>query len=167
MALVTTLDPPSARPYLLRALYEWAMDQGHTPHVVVAVDASVQVPREYVQDGQIVLNIGPEATSGLSLGNDWICFKARFGGVPRDIRFPPTRVMAFFSRETGEGLGFAVYDAEPEAGDETNAPAGRAASDVAAPPAMQLIPGQASDEGDEKGPPPPPAGPRPALRRIK
>ena len=75
----------STRPYLIRALHEWCTDQGFTPYLAVFVDASVQVPMEYVKNHEIVLNVSHDATSGLTLGNDYVEFKARFGGVPRDI----------------------------------------------------------------------------------
>ena len=86
-------DTTSTRPYLIRALYEWCTDNGLTPHVVVRVDGSVQVPLEYVKDGEIVLNISYDATSALQLGNDYIEFKARFGGQPRDIVVPVGRYL--------------------------------------------------------------------------
>ena len=85
---MTVQDSTSTRPYLIRALYEWCTDNGFTPHVAVRVDGSVQVPQEYVKDGEIVLNISYDATSSLQLGNDFIEFKARFGGRSRDILVP-------------------------------------------------------------------------------
>ena len=81
-------ESPSTRPYLVRALYEWCTDNGFTPYVAVMVDETVQVPREYVQDGEIVLNVSFDATSSLKLGNEFIEFKARFGGKPREIMVP-------------------------------------------------------------------------------
>jgi stringent starvation protein B len=90
---MTTPLPPDAqgtstRPYLIRALHDWCTDNGFTPYVAVYVDARVQVPMEYVKNNEIVLNVGFEATSGLKLGNEFIEFKARFGGVGRDIDRP-------------------------------------------------------------------------------
>ena len=78
-------DSLSTRPYLIRAIFEWCVDQGLTPYLVVMVDERVKAPKEFIKNGEIVLNIGPDATGGLQLGNDWIEFKARFGGVARDI----------------------------------------------------------------------------------
>ncbi|HRD84568.1 MAG TPA: ClpXP protease specificity-enhancing factor SspB, partial [Rubrivivax sp.] len=78
----------STRPYLLRALHDWCTDNGFTPYIAVHVDATVQVPMEYVKDNEIVLNIGFDATSGLQLGNEYVEFKARFGGLTRDIVVP-------------------------------------------------------------------------------
>lgn len=102
---------PSTRPYLIRALYDWCSDNGFTPYVAVKVDASVLVPREYVQGDEIVLNISMDATSGLKLGNEFIEFKARFGGKARDIMVPIERVMAIYARENGQGMAFPVHAA--------------------------------------------------------
>jgi stringent starvation protein B len=101
-------DSPSTstRPYLVRALHEWCTDNGFTPYVTVSVDDSVQVPREYVNNGEIVLNVSFDATSGLQLSNEFIQFKARFGGVARDILVPMSRVMAIYARENGQGMAF-------------------------------------------------------------
>ena len=99
-------DFPSTRPYLIRALHEWCTDNGFTPYVAVRVDGSVLVPREYVKDGEIVLNISCDATSSLQLGNDFIEFKARFGGKPREIMVPVARVIAIYARENGQGMAF-------------------------------------------------------------
>ena len=101
-------DATSTRPYLLRALHEWCTDNGLTPYVAVLVDATVQVPMEYVKDGEIVLNVSYDATSGLVLGNDYIEFKARFAGVPRDILVPVKRVLAIYAHENGQGMAFPM-----------------------------------------------------------
>ena len=171
----SVLEASSTRPYLLRAIYEWCSDNGLTPYVAVMVDDSVQVPREYVNNGEIVLNVSFDATSGLKLGNDFIEFKARFGGVPRDIMVPVERVAAIYARENGQGMAFPVSGAgESKIG---AAPAGESATPAAAPSqptsstkaGPQLVPvaeGPSSDSsGDE--PSPPPKGPRPALKRVK
>ncbi|MDO8320243.1 ClpXP protease specificity-enhancing factor [Rhodoferax sp.] len=96
----------SSQPYLIRAWHEWCTDNGLTPYVTVAVDASVQVPREYVKDDEIVLNISHDSTTGLQIGNDYLVFKARFAGVARDVMVPVDRVLAIFARETGQGMAF-------------------------------------------------------------
>jgi stringent starvation protein B len=96
----------STRPYLIRALHDWCTDNGFTPYLAVHVDRSVQVPMEYVKNGEIVLNVGFEATSGLKLGNDFVEFKARFGGVPREIVVPVDHVVAIYARENGQGMAF-------------------------------------------------------------
>lgn len=100
------MESTSTRPYLIRALYEWCTDNGLTPYVAVAVDGSVQVPREYVKNNEIVLNISFDATSSLKLGNEFIEFKARFAGSARDIMVPIARVIAIYARENGQGMAF-------------------------------------------------------------
>lgn len=96
----------STRPYLIRALHEWCTVNGFTPYVAVCVDASVKVPSEYVKNGEIVLNVGFEATSALKLGNEVIEFNARFGGSAREIVVPVSHVIAIYARENGEGMAF-------------------------------------------------------------
>ena len=110
--MVQSPDLSSTRPYLLRALHEWCTDQGFTPYLAVHVDASVQVPMEYVKNGEIVLNVSYDATGGMKLGNEYIEFKARFGGVPRDIIVPVGRVLAIFARENGQGMAFPLSEAQ-------------------------------------------------------
>ncbi|NJK42293.1 MAG: ClpXP protease specificity-enhancing factor, partial [Aquincola sp.] len=101
----------STRPYLIRALHDWCTDNGFTPYIAVHVDANVQVPKEYVKNNEIVLNVGFEATSGLKLGNDAIEFKARFGGQAREIVVPVNHVVAIYARENGQGMAFPVPSA--------------------------------------------------------
>ncbi len=102
----------STRPYLIRALHDWCTDNGFTPYLAVFVDRSVQVPMEYVKANEIVLNVGFEATSGLTLGNETIEFKARFGGSARDIVVPIDHVIAIYARENGQGMAFPVPTTE-------------------------------------------------------
>ena len=154
-------ESPSTRPYLVRALYEWCTDNGLTPYVAVMVDDTVQVPREYVQDGEIVLNVSFDATSSLKLGNEFIEFKARFGGKPRDIMVPMNRVMAIYARENGQGMAFPVNRADrvTEPAAIAAAPAEEsalAASLVAVPKSLDAEGGTAST-----------SAPRPTLTRIK
>jgi stringent starvation protein B len=99
-------EAPSTRPYLIRALHEWCADNGFSPYIAVHVDSSVQVPQEFVKNGEIVLNVSFDATSGLRLGNEFIEFKARFGGVAREIVVPVTHVVAIYARENGQGMAF-------------------------------------------------------------
>jgi len=142
-------------------LYEWCTDNGFTPYVAVMVDETVQVPREYVKDGEIVLNVSFDATSSLKLGNDFIEFKARFGGKPRDIMVPMDRVMAIYARENGQGMSFPVNRAQ------------RAVQQVEAaknvePPSAGLAAVPAADKADESDVPTSPnSAPRPTLTRIK
>lgn len=113
------------RPYLLRAMHEWIGDSGCTPHVVVdAAVAGVEVPRQYVNEGKIVLNISWEATGQLQLGNDELSFSGRFGGMAMNVRIPIRAVLAIYARETGQGMIFAEDDAggEPPAEPPPGAP---------------------------------------------
>ena len=105
----------SNRPYLIRAIFEWIVDNGMTPYLMVnAEHEGVEVPEEYVQDGNIILNLAPTAVRGLSLGNDWVNFSARFGGVPRNVQCPVSAVLAIYARENGRGMVFR--DEEPGGG---------------------------------------------------
>lgn len=106
--------PPlkSRRPYLLRAMHEWISDNQQTPHIVVdASIAGVEVPRQYVQDGKIILNVSLNATSGLNLGNEGVVFRARFGAATYDVNVPIAAVMGIYARETGQGMIFSEADA--------------------------------------------------------
>ena len=96
------------KPYLLRALFEWCVDNGYTPHLAVKVDSRTQVPAEYVKNGEITLNISPNAVHKLQLGNELVEFSARFGGVARQISVPVANVYALYARETGHGMTFDV-----------------------------------------------------------
>ena len=97
----------SRRPYLVRAMHEWMTDNSQTPHLVVdAGVAGTEVPKAFVRDGRITLNVGWQATQGLKLGNDWIEFTARFGGVPTQVRVPINAVLGIYARETGQGMLF-------------------------------------------------------------
>lgn len=98
----------STKPYLVRAIYEWCADSGYRPFIAVAVDARTQVPREFVRNGEIVLNISAEATDRLHIGNDLLEFVARFGGVARHVSIPIDNVSAIFAQETGHGMAFEV-----------------------------------------------------------
>ena len=180
----------STRPYLIRALYEWCTDNGFTPYVAVSVDNTVQVPREYVKNNEIVLNIGFDATSSLTLGNEFIEFKARFGGSAREILVPISHVMAIYARENGQGMAFPLEtvagevaganDVRKAASEEALVPSALPATQVAldAPEAkiMQLVEtapvaGVASAKSPKKSglsePPKPPPRPRPSLKRVK
>src|SRR5262245_52872727 len=94
------------KPYLLRALFEWCVDNGFTPHLAVKVDSHTQVPAEYVKGGEITLNVSPNAVHKLQMGNELIEFSARFGGVARQISVPVANVYALYARETGHGMTF-------------------------------------------------------------
>ncbi|NDZ15139.1 ClpXP protease specificity-enhancing factor [Variovorax sp. WS11] len=190
--MINALESSSTRPYLIRALYEWCTDNGFTPYVAVQVDDTVQVPREYVKNGEIVLNISFDATSSLKLGNDFIEFKARFAGTAREISVPVGRVIAIYARENGQGMAFPA-----PAPSATSADAGSTSGGAAAPAArlplrdasrgaeadpgkvVHLISGEGATEDstattastptDPEDPPRPPGsgGSRPSLKRIK
>ncbi len=101
----------SSRPYLIRALYEWIVDNGCTPHLLVdANNEAAEVPREYVENGKIVLNVSPNAVRDLSLGNEHVTFNARFGGDPRSVEVPIVAVLAVYARENGKGMMFSDED---------------------------------------------------------
>lgn len=98
----------SQKPYMIRALWQWCTDLGHTPQIMVAIDARTRVPKGYDDNGKIVLDVSMEATQGLDMGNEWIQFSARFGEVAHQIDIPVGQVVAIFAAETGEGMGFEV-----------------------------------------------------------
>ena len=186
--MMNALDSTSTRPYLIRALYEWCTDNGFTPYVAVLVDDTVQVPREYVKDGEIVLNISFDATSSLNLGNDFIEFKARFAGTAREIQVPVSRVIAIYARENGQGMAFPSPVSTPSA---TALPGGSA--EDPAKTSLTKVPGSSPAQADKEArdakstphivpvahsgepggdqPPEPPRpktpGPRPSLKRVK
>lgn len=145
------------KPYLLRALHEWCVDNGYTPHLAVRVDDGTQVPVDYVRNGEITLNVSPTAVHKLQMGNELIEFSARFGGIARQISVPIRNVYALYARETGHGMTFEVDDSK-------------------SPSPMQVVPeveGEAttgSAPALTEPPPEPPRptpGSRPTLRRVK
>jgi stringent starvation protein B len=157
----------STRPYLLRALHDWCTDNGFTPYIAVFVGAGVRVPMEYVKNNEIVLNVGFEATSSLKLGNEFVEFKARFGGVSREIVVPVDHVVAIYARENGQGMAFPV----PTEGGQTETPP--EASPVRGLHLASSETGPSSDPqqgpASQEDPPDPatPGGGRPALKRVK
>jgi stringent starvation protein B len=167
----------STRPYLVRALHDWCTDNGFTPYVAVYVDASVQVPMEYVKNNEIVLNIGFEATSGLKLGNECIEFRARFGGVSRDIVVPIDHVVAIYARENGQGMAFPMPTAPGTADSAAGDGAPRTGVDPAAAPGaapapvrglrLATVEPEPPGEGPDQPEPQPPGPQRPSLKRVK
>ena len=125
---------PSTKPYLIRALHEWCSDNGFTPFIAVFVDASVEVPMEFVKNDEIVLNLSSEACHQLDLGNEWVSFQARFGGVPKRVMVPVTHVLAIYARENGQGMSFPFDGAKTP--DPSNASDG--ASDAPKKPRPSL-----------------------------
>ncbi|MDE9540794.1 ClpXP protease specificity-enhancing factor [Xenorhabdus bovienii] len=151
------------RPYLLRAHYEWLLDNEMTPHLVVDVTLyGVNVPMEYANDGQIILNISPRAVGNLELTNDEVRFNARFGGVARQVSVPMAAVIAVYGRENGAGMMF-----EPESAYQ----AGSKPEDSDAPIADNLVlisdAKIARDNGSSDDEPPQPPKGRPTLRVVK
>lgn len=105
----------SSRPYLLRAIHEWIVDNDMTPYLLVdAANDDTVVPREHVQNGRIILNIAPLAVNGLVIGNDVVAFGARFGGRPMAVSIPVNRVLAIYARENGQGMMFGEEGSGPE-----------------------------------------------------
>ena len=139
----------STKPYLVRAILDWCTDSGFTPYVAVAVDETVRVPAEFVNNGEIVLNVSALATSRLLIDNEAISFQARFGGVAREVYVPMGQVIAIYARENGQGMAFEV----PRAMSAPALPAVGAAAEAA--PAV------------EPPEPPRPTSERPKLTRIK
>jgi stringent starvation protein B len=138
----------STKPYLIRAIHEWCTDQGFTPYLAVVVDAHTRVPREFVQDGQIVLNVGLDATGQLQLGNEEISFQARFNGVAFPVHVPIRAVAAIYARENGQGMAF-----EPEAAES---------ADTTTVAVTEVL-----TDGGKPEKKPPTGGGRPRLTRVK
>ena len=134
----------STTPYLIRAIWEWCVDNGFTPYIAVKVDAATRVPMEYVRNGEIVLNISPDATRNLKIGNELIQFSARFNGVSREVSVPVATVGGIFAKENGQGLAFQT----PEKSGPT------------------LVSPQSGDNGGGDKPKPPGNG-RPNLQIVK
>ncbi len=150
------------KPYVLRALFEWCVDNGYTPHLAVKVDSRTQVPPEYVKGGEITLNISPNAVHKLQMGNELIEFSARFGGVARQISVPVANVYALYARETGHGMTFDVDGGAASAKPPVQSKAeGEPVSANTKPPAA--LPAPTSPEPPKK----PSGGGKPTLRRIK
>ena len=142
----------STKPYLIRAVHEWACDSGLTPYISVKVDANTRVPAEHVRNGEIVLNVGYDATNKLTIGNDVIQFSARFGGVSRECSVPVSAVQGIFARENGQGLFF------PEGEEAQSVGSGNAVESTGAtPPAPP----------DDPKPDAPGPGGRPRLQIVK
>lgn len=157
-------DIPSTKPYLIRAIFDWCVDNGYTPHIMVSVDANTRVPMAFVRDGRIVLNIAPYATHKLSISNDEVTCQARFGGVAQSLLVPMANVMAVYARENGQGMAFEVGAGATDVGVELHAdPNGHAADDDS-----MGEPDAASIESDTMPEPPvlKPSGPSRAHLRI-
>ena len=153
----------SSRPYLARALYEWLLDNEHTPYIVVDADQpGVRVPRQFVQNGQIVLNIGPTAVRDLLIGNDGVTFHARFSGQPMQVVVPVPALIAIYASENGVGMVFGHEPSLPTGEKESVAESRPELREVEESdtterePADNLKPGEAADSKK-----------RPSLRVVK
>ena len=141
-------EPSSTTPYLIRAIWEWCVDNGLTPYIAVKVDGTTRVPMEYVRNGEIVLNISSDATRNLKIGNDLIQFSARFNGASREVSVPVGAVAGIFAKENGQGLAFHGPPSES-----------------AVPLTGKTVPDVVDDSkpGGDK----PPSGRRPRLQVVK
>ncbi|SMY36766.1 Stringent starvation protein B [Photobacterium malacitanum] len=159
------------RPYLLRAFYDWLVDNDLTPHLVVdAMLPGVKVPMEFVSDGQIILNIAPMAVGNLELSNEAVSFSARFSGRPHSVIVPMYAVLAIYARENGAGTMFepeAAYDTETAIYDDEHALAEENTDDVVTPTASPFAVVTETVDGDEPDDEPPRPRGRPSLRVVK
>lgn len=104
----------SSQPYLLRAIYEWIVDNGMTPYILVNANMeNTHVPLQYVENGKIILNVAPQAVNDLELGNEFIMFNARFSGKSMEVSFPVEAVLAVYAKENGQGMVFSEGDEPP------------------------------------------------------
>lgn len=140
----------STKPYLIRAIHEWACDSGLTPYLSVKVDAHTRVPQEHVKNGEIVLNLSYDATHKLTISNDGIQFSARFGGVSRECSVPMSAVQGIFARENGQGLFFSD-----------------AAQDPSTPAAGLVLHTATPEQPEDPRPDGPAPGGRPRLQVVK
>jgi len=169
------MSETSTKPYLLRALYEWCTDNGYTPYIVVAVDTKTIVPAEFVKNGEIVLNISFDATGNLKMDNDFIHFKARFGGVAREIVLPVENVSAIYARENGQGMAFEVKREDQQERkkkpDAKKLQAAKLSTDTervqGAPILTSVLASVPRDDDDKPDPDPPKNHGKPKLTRIK
>ena len=113
------MNETSTKPYLIRAIYDWCMDNGFTPYLSVRVDVNTRVPMAFVKEGEIVLNISMDAVQNLQLGNEEISCGGRFGGVAHKIVVPVGVVIGIFAKETGQGLAFQGQESTPTVADDT------------------------------------------------
>ena len=138
------MSEAAAKPYLIRALYEWCGDAGYTPFLAVKVDENTKVPTAFVKNGEIVLNLSPSATHKLTMDNHWVLFNARFGGVSHEVAVPMQAVTGIFAKETGYGLAFKAGQPNPP-GDGPQPPtvagdaSGAGKADTRPRPKLQIV----------------------------
>lgn len=153
-------EPTPPKPYLVRAMYEWCTDNGFTPHMEVKVFGQVRVPMEFVQDGEIVLNISFAATSGLVMDNEAISFKGRFGGVPRDVYVPIGAIAAIYAGENHQGMAFDVTVETPTKNEIAEVPRD-------AKPVLSLTVTKSDNTPPDEGSTPKGKGKKPGLTIVK
>ncbi|MDH5527064.1 MAG: ClpXP protease specificity-enhancing factor [Nitrospirota bacterium] len=160
--------PLSARPYMVRALYEWCVHEGHTPYLLVATEvAGVRVPEGYGKDGKITLNVGPRAVQNLDLGQDRVRFSARFGGRHQEVEVPIKALVAIFAAESHEGLVFGEPDLSPAQPPENQADGATDTPENAPEAVPEREAGREAESAAKPGSDdePPKGGPR--LRLVK
>jgi len=154
----------STKPYLLRAIYEWSLDNELTPQVLVDATAEgVEVPTAYVKDGQILLNVHPQAVEALNMDNEYVAFGARFGGVHHNVLVPVRAALAIFARENGQGIFFQPDD--DDTAENQSVPGGPRAvdsSDATGSDVVDFVDPVDSPDDDPKRP----GGGRPNLRLV-
>ena len=147
----------STKPYLLRAIWEWCVDQGFTPYLATLVDENTRVPPGYARDGQIVLNLSPDATGQLQMDNEYISFQGRFGGVAHSLVIPVANVIAIYARENGQGMAFEpALEGGEEAAEELDSE-----TDTSAEPVEDMADATAATRAQQapaEAPPRPPRG---------
>ena len=147
----------STKPYLLRAIWEWCVDQGFTPYLATLVDENTRVPPGYARDGQIVLNLSPDATGQLQMDNEYISFQGRFGGVAHSLVIPVANVIAIYARENGQGMAFEpALEGGEEAAEELDSEA-----DTSVEPVEDMADATAATRAQQapaEAPPRPPRG---------
>jgi stringent starvation protein B len=160
------MSEQSAKPYLVRALYEWCVEQGYTPYLAVRVNSKTHVPVDFVKNGEIILNVSPLATHKLTMDNEWTLFNARFNGVTQEIAVPFSAVVGIFAKETGYGMGFQpeVEVAPSDVGSANDA----ATASPQSAPALASIPGNAAVvESTGSAATPTPNKLKPSLKVVK
>lgn len=159
------MTPISTKPYMLRAIYEWCVDNSYTPYIAVFVDNQVQIPSGFANGNEIVLNISSQATNALELGNEWLVFSARFSGVARKIEIPIENILAIYAQENGQGMAFPVEKSAKSSAAETGT------KHTSMAPLSLVSAAEQNNVADQPSdtplPPTPPAGSRPALKLVK
>lgn len=158
----------STKSYLVRAVYDWCVDNSLTPYIVVQVDARTRVPVQHVREGQIVLNIAPYATNKLVIDAEAASFQARFSGVAQNLYVPMAQIVAIYARENGQGMAFqpgAIAGSGMELGGVVDE--GEQVSPLVSAPEAEDLSESESEPSPEPSPPAAPAGKGGHLRRIK